>query len=236
MSTGTLYLIATPIGNLQDITERAVHLLRTCDVIACENLSLTRRLLHHLESNRPLLSYREANEKKQTITLIKKLQAGESIALVCDAGTPTLSDPGFRIVRACRWHNLPVVPIPGPCALLTALCASGLPTNGFLFTGFLPSKKIARQKFLEKYKDFPYTLIFYESCHRIERCTEDLIAIMGENRIICIARELTKKYETFIVRPAHELPNQLKEKRGEFVILIAPKSFTLHETQESRRH
>ena len=229
VSAGHLYVVATPIGNLGDLSERAIETLQGVDLIACEDTRVTKKLLAKLEISCPCISYREENEKTQALALLKDLQAGKSIALVSDAGTPTLSDPGFRVVRACRNEDVPVVPIPGPCAFTTALCASGLPTNGFLFLGFLPPKASARKRFFEKYQDFEYTIVLYESCHRIDKFLDDLLETLGPDRTLCLAREITKRHETFLVGSAQSVKEQLQKssKKGEFVIIIAPKSFSL---------
>jgi 16S rRNA (cytidine1402-2'-O)-methyltransferase len=226
---GTLYVVATPIGHLGDLSPRAAHFLQTCDLIACEDTRVTRGLLTHAGSTRPLVSYHDHREEAQAEKLVEKLKAGQSVALVCDAGTPNVSDPGFRVVRACRRAGLPVVPVPGPSALLSALCASGLPTNGFLFAGFLPPKTSARQKFLTKYKDFEYTLALYESCHRIDKLADDIVTVLGPTRPIAIARELTKKFETFLIGSAQEVRAKLAgdQLRGEFTVLIAPLDFEI---------
>jgi 16S rRNA (cytidine1402-2'-O)-methyltransferase len=226
---GTLYVVATPIGHLGDLSPRATHFLQTCDLVACEDTRVTRGLLTHIGSSRPLVSYHDHREEAQAEKLVEKLRAGQSIALVCDAGTPNVSDPGFRVVRACRRAGVPVVPVPGPSAILGALCASGLPTNGFLFAGFLPPKTSTRQKFLTKYKDFEYTLALYESCHRIDKLADDIVAVLGPTRPIAIARELTKKFETFLIGPAQDVRAKLTgdQLRGEFTVLIAPADFEL---------
>jgi len=226
---GTLYVVATPIGHLGDLSPRAAHLLRACDLVACEDTRVTRTLLAHAGSNRPLFSYQDYKEEAQAAQLIDKLRAGQTIALVSDAGTPNVSDPGFRLVRACRRAGLEIVPVPGPSAVLAALCASGLPTNGFLFAGFLPPKTGARQRFLEKYKDFEYTLVLYESCHRIAKFADDIVAVLGPQRPVAIAREVTKKFETFLVGPAAEVRARLvgDQLRGEFTVVIAPADFEL---------
>ena len=157
------------------------------------------------------------------------MRAGQSLALVCDAGTPNISDPGFRLVRACRRAGVGIVPVPGPSAILAAVCASGLPTNGFLFAGFLPPKSAARQRFLEKYRDFEYTVVLYESCHRIAKLADDIVTVLGPLRPIAIAREVTKKFETFLVGPAAEVRAKLigDQLRGEFTVVIAPADFEL---------
>jgi len=226
---GTLYVVATPIGHLGDLSPRAAHLLRACDLVACEDTRVTRTLLAHAGSNRPLFSYHDYKEEAQAAQLIEKLRAGQSIALVSDAGTPNVSDPGFRIVRACRRAGVDIVPVPGPSAVLAALCASGLPTNGFLFAGFLPPKTAARRRFLEKYRDFEYTIVLYESCHRIVKFADDIVTVLGPQRPIAIARELTKKFETFLVGPAADVRAKLAgdQLRGEFTVVIAPADFEL---------
>ena len=226
---GTLYVIATPIGNLSDFTPRAIDLLKHCDLIACEDTRVTGKLLKHIGSKQPCVSYRDENETQQALALVEKLEAGQSVALVCDAGTPTISDPGFRLVRACRKRALPVTPIPGPCAITTALSGSGFPTNAFLYLGFLAPKSSARKRFFEQYKEFEHTIVLYESCHRIAKFIHDALEILEPTRQICIARELTKRHETFIVKPLKEIPPLLtgKNLKGEFVVVIAPKTFEL---------
>jgi len=224
---GTLYVVATPIGHLGDLSPRAAHMLRTCDIVACEDTRVTRTLMTHVGSQRPMVASHDYSEEAKASQLVDKLRAGQSIALVCDAGTPNVSDPGFRLVRACRRAGVGVVPVPGPSAALAALCASGLPTNGFLFGGFLPPKSAARQKFLTRYKDFEYTIVLYESCHRIEKLADDIIAVLGPQRPIAMARELTKKFETFLIGPAAEVRARLTgdQLRGEFTVVIAPHDF-----------
>lgn len=224
-----LYVIATPIGNLNDLSERAKELLKSVDYIACEDTRVTRKLLNHIGSDRPVISYREENEQQQALHFFAKLQSGNSVALVCDAGTPTISDPGFRLVRECRRHGHPVLPVPGPSAVLAALACSGFPTNGFLYAGFLAPKKSARIRFFERYKDFEFTLVLYESCHRIAKMMDDAKATLEPERMICVARELTKLHETVIVDTLENIPPQLtgKNLKGEFVVVIAPRNFRL---------
>jgi 16S rRNA (cytidine1402-2'-O)-methyltransferase len=226
---GTLYVVATPVGNLADVTERARALLAAVDLVACEDTRTTGVLLNHLGLRRPLVAYHEHNETEAAEALAAQLADGKSIALVTDAGTPAVSDPGFRVVRACRRRGLPVVPVPGPSALIAALCASGLPTNGFLFVGFLPPKSAARLAFLEKYRDFDYTLALYESCHRIDKFAAEIVEKLGSGRVVCIAKEITKVYETFLVGPADAVQAKLGQTslKGEFVVLIAPADFVL---------
>ncbi len=226
---GHLYVVATPIGNLADLTERARALLAAVDLIACEDTRTTGLMLNRLGLHKTLVPYHDHNETEAADRLADQLAAGQSIALVSDAGTPALSDPGFRLVRACRRRALPVVPVPGPCAFVAVLSASGLPTNGFLFAGFLPPKTAARTAFLEKHQNFEYTIAIYESCHRIDKFADEIVAILGPTRVICIAKEVSKLHETFLVGPAGEVRERLMKGslKGEFVVLIAPADFTL---------
>jgi 16S rRNA (cytidine1402-2'-O)-methyltransferase len=226
---GHLYVVATPIGNLTDLTERARAILGAVDLVACEDTRTTGLLLSHLGLRRELVAYHEHNEIEASVRLVERLAAGAAIALVSDAGTPGLSDPGFRLVRACRRRGLPVVPVPGPAALTAVLSASGLPTNGFLFAGFLAPKSSARTAFYQHYRDFEYTLALYESCHRIGKAVDDLVATLGADRVICVAKEVTKLHETFWVGPAGAVQARLAQAslKGEFVLLIAPADFVL---------
>jgi 16S rRNA (cytidine1402-2'-O)-methyltransferase len=226
---GHLYVVATPIGNLADLTERARALLGTVDLVACEDTRTTGALLTRLGLRRELVAYHEHNETEAAERLTAALAAGKSVALVTDAGTPAVSDPGFRVVRACRRRNLPVVPVPGPSALVAVLSASGLPSNGFLFVGFLPPKSAARIAFFEKHRDFPYTLALYESCHRIDKAVAEIVSTLGATRVICVAKEVTKIHESFLVGPAADVQSRLARTslKGEFVLLIAPGDFVL---------
>ena len=226
---GRLYVVATPIGNLADLTERARAILGSVDLVACEDTRTTGAMLTRLGLHRELVAYHDHNEIDAAEKLADQLVAGKSIALVSDAGTPAISDPGFRLVRACRRRNLPVVPVPGACAVAAVLSASGLPTNGFLFAGFLISKTSARTAFLEKYRDFEFTLALYESCHRIDKFAEEIVATLGPDRVVCIAKEVTKLYETFYVGRAADVRDRLLKGslKGEFVVLIAPSDFEL---------
>ncbi|QYM80547.1 16S rRNA (cytidine(1402)-2'-O)-methyltransferase [Horticoccus luteus] len=228
-SAGHLYVVATPIGNLADLTERARAILAAVDVIACEDTRTTGSLLTRLGLRKELVAYHEHNELEAAERLAAQLAAGKSIAVVSDAGTPALSDPGFRLVRACRRQGIPVVPIPGPSAVTAVLSAAGLPTNGFLFVGFLPPKSAARIAFLERHRGFEYTLVVYESCHRIDKAVNELVATLGPDRVICVAKEVTKLHETFLVGPAGDVQSRLAKTslRGEFVLLIAPATFVL---------
>jgi 16S rRNA (cytidine1402-2'-O)-methyltransferase len=224
-----LYVVATPIGNRGDLSERARAILGAVDLVACEDTRTTGRFFAALGIHRPLTAYHEHNEVAMAEQLVDLLAAGRSIAVVSDAGTPGLSDPGFRVVRACRRRGLPVVPVPGPCAVIAALSASGLPTHRFLYAGFLPPKTSARRAFFEKHRDFEATLALYESCHRIAAALDDLVATLGPDRVTCVAKEITKMHETFLVGRAGDLAARLPSLslKGEFVLLIAPADFIL---------
>ncbi|WP_438482891.1 16S rRNA (cytidine(1402)-2'-O)-methyltransferase [Oleiharenicola lentus] len=226
---GHLYVVATPIGNLADLTDRARAILGSVDFVACEDTRTTGSMLTRLGLHRDLVAYHEHNETEVAERLAEQIAAGKSVAVVSDAGTPGLSDPGFRIVRACRRRNLPVVPVPGACALVAVLSASGLPTNGFLFVGFLPAKSAARITFLEKHRDFDYTLALYESCHRIDKFADEIVATLGPDRVVCIAKEVTKLHETFLTGRAEDVLARLTKMslKGEFVVLVAPHDFIL---------
>lgn len=226
---GHLYVVATPIGNLADLTERARAILGTVDLVACEDTRTTGAMLTRLGLHRELVPYHDHNETEAAEKLADLIALGKSVAVVSDAGTPGLSDPGFRIVRACRRRNLPVIPVPGPSALVAVLSAAGLPTNGFLFAGFLPPKTAARTAFLEKYRDFDYTLALYESCHRIGKFAAEIVGVLGPDRVVCIAKEVTKIHETFLTGPAGEVEARLAKMslKGEFVVLIAPQDYVL---------
>lgn len=226
---GRLYVVATPVGNLADIGARARDLLASCDLIACEDTRTAAKLLQHIGAQTPTEAYHEHNERRKASLLADRLQEGLSICLISDAGTPAISDPGFRLVRECRRRGLPVEPVPGPCAFVAALSASGLPTNGFLFAGFLPPKSAGRKRFFETHRDFPYTLVLYESCHRIAKAVEETEEMLGPGRIIAVAKEISKMHETFFVGPVVQVKKQLESAslKGEFVFLIAPNGFEL---------
>lgn len=226
---GHLYVVATPIGNLADLTDRARAILGAVDLVACEDTRTTGALLTRLGLHKNLVAYHEHNETEAAERLAEQLVSGRSIAVVSDAGTPALSDPGFRLVRACRKRGLPVVPVPGPSALTAVLSASGLPTNGFLYVGFLPPKSAARIAFFERYRNFDYTLALYESCHRIDKAVDEIVSTLGSERVICVAKEVTKLHETFLVGPAVDVQSRLAKTslKGEFVLLIAPPDFVL---------
>jgi 16S rRNA (cytidine1402-2'-O)-methyltransferase len=218
----TLYLVATPIGNLEDITLRALRVLKEVDLIACEDTRHTRRLLEHFGITKPTISYHEHNESARAEELVERMLRGEKIALVTDAGTPGISDPAYRIVRAAIDRRVEVIPIPGATALITGLIASGLPTDAFFFGGFLPQKKQARRSKLEELAREKSTLIFYEAPHRICETLVDALEILGD-REAALARELTKLYEQFIRGPLSEIAAQLdaSEPRGELTLVIA---------------
>ena len=218
-----LYLVATPIGNLEDITLRAIRILRDVVArIACEDTRQTQKLIDHLGIRKPLISYHEHNEQSRTPELIDALKAGESIALVSDAGTPLVSDPGYRLVASAIKEGISVIPIPGVSAALTALSASGLATDDFRFVGFLPAKSGARQRFLEELKEERSTTIAYESPHRILEALEDVERTMGPRQVV-VARELTKLYEEFIRGTAGEVRQTLQARpsiKGEITLVI----------------
>jgi 16S rRNA (cytidine1402-2'-O)-methyltransferase len=220
--TGTLYIVATPIGNLEDITLRARRVLRECDWIACEDTRQTRKLLEHLDISKPLVSYYEHNEAARAAELVAKLQAGAKVALVSDAGTPLISDPGYRVVTAAIDAGISVVPIPGVTAAMSALSASGLATDSFRFCGFLPAKSSQRRKMLEQLKQETCTLIFYETPHRILDALKDVEAAMG-SRPAVVARELTKIHEEFLRGSAAQIRATLAARpsvKGEITLLI----------------
>jgi 16S rRNA (cytidine1402-2'-O)-methyltransferase len=226
---GHLYVVATPIGNLSDLSDRARAILSGVDLIACEDTRTTGGLLTRLGIHRELIAYHEHNEAEAAERIAEAVGAGRSVAVVSDAGTPGLSDPGFRAVRACRRRGLPVVPITGPVAFAAALSASGLPSNGVLFVGFLPPKTAARRTFFERHRDFPYTIALYESCHRIDKAVDDLVAVLGPDRVVCVAKELTKVHETFWTGKAAAVRDALAKAslKGEFTVLVAPVGFEL---------
>lgn len=218
----SLYLVATPIGNLEDITLRALRVLREADLIACEDTRHTRRLLNHFGIDKPTVSYHEHNEQTRAVELVGRLLQGESIALVTDAGTPGISDPAYRIVRAAIENGITIVPVPGATASITGLIASGLPTDSFMFAGFLPVKKQARRAKLEALKSERATLVCYEAPHRIRETLLDAEEILG-NRDAAIGRELTKLHEQFIRGTLAEIREYFDshEPRGEMTLVIS---------------
>ena len=222
LAAGTLYLVATPIGNLEDITLRALRTLSECDVVAAEDTRRTGQLLKHFEIAKPLLSYFQFNEAKRSEELIARLQRGEKVALVTDAGSPGISDPGERVVRAAIAAGLRVESVPGPCALVAALTASGMPAEEFHFVGFLPHKSGQRRRRLEELQSIGGTLVFYESPYRIEKMLGELNEIYPERPVV-LARELTKKFEEYLRGTPAELLGRLQQRshKGEFVVLVA---------------
>ncbi len=219
---GVLYVVATPIGNLEDITLRALRVLKEAGRIACEDTRHTRKLLEHYGISRPLVSYHEHNEAAAAETLLACLQQGESVALVSDAGTPLMADPGYRLVAAARKQGITVTPVPGPSAALAALAASGLPTDSFRFAGFLPAKSGARRKALEELAESRETLVLFEAPHRILESLEDIGQVLGTRRIV-LARELTKVHEEFLSGDAASLRQDLASRpaiKGEFTLVI----------------
>lgn len=217
-----LYLVSTPIGNLEDITLRAISVMKSVDLIACEDTRHTRRLLDHFGINKPTVSYHEHNEQARAGELVQQMVGGKSIAIVTDAGTPGISDPAYRIVTAAIENGIKVVPVPGAVALIAGLTASGLPTDSFLFVGFLPNKKMARQTRLEELKPERMTLVFYEAPHRIRETLADALEILGD-RQASLARELTKLHEQFIRGKLSEVMAHFDshEPRGEMTLVIA---------------
>jgi 16S rRNA (cytidine1402-2'-O)-methyltransferase len=219
-----LYVVATPIGNLEDITLRALRVLKEVDVIACEDTRQTQKLLNHYGISKPTVSYHEHNEIRRAAELMVDLEEGARIALVTDAGMPGISDPGYRLIALAIRHRVPVVPVPGASAFLAALVASGLPTDSFRFGGFLPAKRGPRRRFLESVKDSPRTQIFYEAPHRIVDTIEDIAEVLGPERHIVLAREVTKIHEEFIRGTAAEVLDQLRYRggvKGEITLLVA---------------
>jgi 16S rRNA (cytidine1402-2'-O)-methyltransferase len=218
-----LYLVATPIGNLEDITLRALRVLKEVDVIACEDTRQTQKLLNHYAIATRTTSYHEHNEMTKSAELVKQMQEGASVALVTDAGMPGISDPGYRLVALAIRHRVPVVPVPGASAFLAALVASGLPTDSFRFSGFLPAKRGERRAALEAVKNSPRTQVFYEAPHRIVETLTDIVELLGDARHVVVAREVTKLHEEFLRGRAAEVLENLKARdavKGEITLLI----------------
>ena len=218
-----LYLVGTPIGNLEDITLRALRILKEVDLIACEDTRQTAKLLTHYGIQTRTISYHEHNELTRSAELIMHMEQGKSIAVVSDAGTPSVSDPGYRLVQLAIRHKLPVIPVPGPSAFLSALVASGLPAESFVFRGFLPVKITQRHKLLEEIKQSPWTQLFYEAPHRLLGTLEEITDVLGPQRRVVVAREVTKIYEEFVRGTAAEVLTTFKRRqeiRGEITLLI----------------
>ena len=222
IESGTLYLVATPIGNLEDITLRALRVLRQADLLAAEDTRRTRRLLDHYEIARPLISYHDHNKQHRSAGLLEALLEGKSVALVSDAGTPGISDPAFYLVRLAVAHDLPVVPIPGPASPIAALVASGLPPDRFVFEGFLPVKAGKRRTRLKELAEESRTILLFESPHRLVRTLQEIREILGD-REAAVARELTKKFEEISRGPVSQLLEKYagKKPKGEIVIVLA---------------
>ncbi len=223
--SGTLHIVATPIGNLGDLSPRAIETLRSVTAICAEDTRHTRPLLVQAGIDQPLLALHEHNEEAQSASLVARMLAGDSLALVSDAGTPLVSDPGFRLVAAARAAGVRVSPVPGPCALIAALSVAGLPSDRFCFEGFLPAKAAARRARIAELANEPRTLVLYESSHRIEEALDDLISELGPSRRAVLARELTKRFETVLDGELAELRAMLAadadQRRGEFVVILA---------------
>jgi 16S rRNA (cytidine1402-2'-O)-methyltransferase len=233
-----LYLVGTPIGNLEDITLRALRVLKEVDVIACEDTRQTQKLLNHYAIGTRTTSYHEHNEMTKSAELVKQMQEGASVALVTDAGMPGISDPGYRLIALAIRHRVPVVPIPGASAFLAALVASGLPTDSFRFSGFLPAKRGERRAALVAIKSSPRTQVFYEAPHRAVEALSDVCEVLGEARHVVIAREVTKLHEEFLRGRASELLENLKSReavKGEITLLIGKAEETGMRAAEASR-
>ena len=237
-ATAALYIVATPIGNLADISARAIDVLSSVDLIAAEDTRHSKFLLQHHGIETSTISLHEHNEQQRSELLLSKIVDGNSIALISDAGTPLISDPGFRLVNMAREKGIKVVPIPGACAVITALSASGLSAERFTFEGFLPPKVTARRQALEKLVSEPRTMIFYESPKRMVGCLQDMLAVFGGERKACLARELTKMFETIVTLPLAELVEivimDTNHQKGEIVLLVEGES-TVADTDETEQ-
>ena len=218
--TGTLYVVATPIGNLDDITLRAINVLKEVDLIAAEDTRHTLKLLNHLEISKPLISYHRHNEDIKSDVLIEKLKEGKNIALVSDAGTPGICDPGEEVIKKCIENGINIVPIPGACAMINSLICSGVDTGKFIFLGFLSLNKKIRKQELEEIKNSNKTIIIYEAPHKIESTLKDLDSILGSQRKIVLAREITKIHEEFIRGTVEDILNKIEQIKGEMVLII----------------
>jgi len=224
-----LYLVATPIGNLGDISRRAIQTLAEVDRLYAEDTRHSRKLLNHLEIDRSLIACHEHNETGMAEEIVRNIESGQTCAMITDAGSPGISDPGFRVVRACRKAGLPVYPVPGPSAVVSALSVSGLPTDCFNFFGFLPPKRAARVRNFEENLNSTATLIYYESTHRIDKFINDAMEVFGPDRTICLARELTKHHETVLTGSLNEVKERFSKgsSKGEFVVMIAKEGYSL---------
>ncbi len=237
---GKLYVTATPIGNLNDITPRAIETLNAVDIIACEDTRTSGKLLNHFNINTKTWAYHEHNAEVQTPKLIEMMQSGQSVALISDAGTPLVSDPGYQLVLACHQANVSVVPVAGVSAVITALSVAGLPSDRFSFLGFLPAKTAGRKKQLESHLNRSETLIFYEAPHRIIACLQDMIAVFGADREVTFCRELTKTFETIKKTTLSELldfvNSDSNQQKGEMVLVVAGKADTSNENDLSQHN
>ena len=229
---GTLFVVATPIGNLGDISHRALEILKEVDLIACEDTRHTIKILNHFKIQKPLISYHDFNESKKAEDLAQRLAGSAKIALVSDAGTPAISDPGYRLVRLCRDRCIPVIAVPGPNAAIAALSASGLPSDEFMFVGFLPSKQNARKEKLKSLAPVPCTIVFYEAPHRIHEVLDDMQQFFGD-REVCIAREMTKMHEEYLFGKLSAVKEQVKA-LGEFVVVVSGGKEPVEETPLTR--
>lgn len=228
---GELYIVSTPIGNLEDITLRAIKTLEQVDIIAAEDTRHTLKLLNHLNITKPMISYHRHNEEIKTDELVNKLLEGKNVALVSDAGTPIISDPGEEIVKKCLENNIKVIPIPGACALITALIASGIDAKEFTFLGFLPLNKNNRKEKLEQIQIGENTIILYEAPHKLIQTLEELSTITRERKIV-LAKELTKIHESYAIGTAEELKSEIQQPKGEYVIVIEKSEKTVKQEQK----
>ncbi len=216
--TGRLYVVATPIGNLKDITFRAIEVLKGSDLILCEDTRHARKLLSHYGIDAPTLSFYEGNEARRTEEILSLLEEGKVVSLISDAGTPLISDPGYRLVRACRERGIPVLPVPGPSAVVSALSVSGLGTDRFAFFGFPPKRPGRRRKWLEEAARFNGTVVFYVSPHRVKGFLEEVLEVFGD-REACLCREMTKVHEEYLFGTLSQIAKEVKE-RGEMVLIV----------------
>ncbi len=238
-STATLYLVATPIGNLADMVPRAIAVLQSVDAIAVEDTRHSGKLMQHFNISKPMIPYHDHNERDAAERILHLLQQNKRVALISDAGTPAIADPGYRLVRLAHQHGVRVESIPGPCAAMAALAGSGLPSDRFQFNGFLPARQQARKTALDALANETATLIFYEAPHRLADTVRDMAAVFGGSREICLARELTKQYETLWLTTLAELVQALDEKRvearGEIVLVVAGNTAAPVDDSESER-
>ncbi len=224
--TGKLYIVATPIGNLSDMSIRAVDILKNVDLVLAEDTRHSKKLFSHYEIDTPLKAFHEHNEKDKTEKVINEINAGQSIAMISDAGTPLISDPGYHLVSKAKKAGLNVVPVPGPSALIAAISSSGVASSSFTFFGFLPSKPVARLKFLQSKANLDETIVFYESPKRILLTLKDMLEVFGKSREACLAKEITKSFETILTEKLPILIEYLESdsahQKGEFVVLVSP--------------